>query len=129
MQYGFWKVAVIRKHRALAAWRHAAPPLFVGSILLGAVLTALTAGLGMSSAAVWIAAGLGGGLIVYALACVAAALPFAGALDLPTLLILPGVMAAYHVAYGFGFLIGLLKPAQAQAKGTAQASAFTVLTR
>src|SRR5579864_6640867 len=77
MQYGFWKVAVIRKHRALAAWRHAAPPLFVGSILLGAALTMLCAALGMSGAAVWIAAGLGGELLVYTLACVAAALPFA----------------------------------------------------
>src|SRR5579863_3983984 len=39
MQYGYWKVAVIRKHRSLASWRHAVPPLFVASIVLGAVLT------------------------------------------------------------------------------------------
>jgi succinoglycan biosynthesis protein ExoA len=129
MQYGFWKVAVIRKHRALAAWRHAAPPLFVGSILLGAVLTVLCAALGMSGAAVWMAAGLGGELLVYTLACVAAALPFAGAVDLPTLLILPAVMATHHVAYGFGFLIGMLKPARTHFGEAPPSSAFSVLTR
>jgi len=28
-QYGFWKVAVIRKTSRPGAWRHAVPPLFV----------------------------------------------------------------------------------------------------
>jgi succinoglycan biosynthesis protein ExoA len=33
-QYGFWKVAVIRKHRCIPSARSAAPPLFVISLLI-----------------------------------------------------------------------------------------------
>src|SRR5579859_1201889 len=43
LQYGFWKVAVIRKHRALASFRHAAPPLFAASLLVLPAITALAA--------------------------------------------------------------------------------------
>src|SRR5205807_6486070 len=72
MQYGFWKVAVIRKHRALAAWRLAVPPLFVGSIALGAVLVIFALILGMFSAATWIGAVWGRELLVYVVPCAAA---------------------------------------------------------
>jgi succinoglycan biosynthesis protein ExoA len=47
LQYGFWKVAVIRKHRALASWRHIVPVLFVVSLLLLFVLIASSATLGL----------------------------------------------------------------------------------
>jgi succinoglycan biosynthesis protein ExoA len=128
LQYGFWKVAVIRKHRALASWRHVVPALFVASIVAWAA--ALAAGLvwrmpAVSSAS---AVGLSAELAFYLLACVAASAEFAGSLDLPALLLLPAVMAVHHVAYGLGFLIALLRrsphgpPAQA-------APWFTALTR
>src|SRR5579864_54035 len=39
VQYGFWKVAVIRKHRLPASWRHLAPGLFI----LGVTLAPLVA--------------------------------------------------------------------------------------
>ena len=103
--------------------------MFVGSIALGAVLVIFALMLGMSSAATWIGAAWGGELLVYAVACAAASLPFSGTLDLPALLMLPAVMAVYHVAYGCGFLIGLLKPERAQSGGTAPVSVFTELTR
>ena len=46
LQYGYWKVAVIRKHRSLASWRHLVPALFVSSILLGVSCLAAFAAFG-----------------------------------------------------------------------------------
>jgi succinoglycan biosynthesis protein ExoA len=122
VQYGFWKVVVIRKHRALAAWRHAVPPLFVASLLLAVVLAPTAAALGAARVAQWIGAALGLEAVAYLLACAAASLPLASSLDAGTLLILPAVMAVYHVAYGLGFLAGLLRPAM-------MSGLFTGLTR
>jgi glycosyltransferase involved in cell wall biosynthesis len=129
MQYGFWKVAVIRKHRALASWRHVVPVLFVGSILLSWALIALAAVLGFSTFALAISAALAGGLSVYVLGCVAAALPFARSLDWRALLILPGVMAVYHISYGLGFLAGILKLTGRASEKAAPDRLFTALTR
>ena len=129
MQYGFWKVAVIRKHRALASWRHVVPVVFVSSILLSLVSIALAAGLGAYTFAMVISAALATGLGVYILACVAAALPFAGSLDWRALFILPGVMAVYHIAYGLGFLTGLLKLTRRASEGSTPDPLFTALTR
>ncbi len=129
VQYGFWRVVVIRKHHALAAGRHLVPPLFVCSILFGMALAALAAALGISAAAIWVAAALGGELAAYALFCAAASLPFARSLDLPALLILPGVIAVYHVAYGLGFVLGVLRPIQSRTEETLPARLFTELTR
>ena len=129
MQYGFWKVAVIRKHRALASWRHVVPVLFVGSILVSLALIVLAAALGFSTFAVVIGAALATGLSVYFLACVAAALPFARSLHWRALLILPGVMAVYHIAYGLGFLAGMLKLARRASGEGAPDRLFTALTR
>jgi succinoglycan biosynthesis protein ExoA len=129
MQYGFWKVAVIRKHRALASWGHVVPVLFVGSILVSLALIALAAALGFSTFAIVIGAALATGLSVYFLACVAAALPFARSLDWRSLLILPVVMAVYHVAYGLGFLAGMLKLTRRASGESAPDRLFTALTR
>lgn len=129
LQYGFWKVAVIRKHRALASWRHAIPVLFVSSILISLALVALTAALGLSTIAGVIGAMLAGGLAIYFLACCAAALPFAGSLDVRALLLLPGVIGVYHAAYGLGFLIGVLTLARRGSTSAPAAPFFTALTR
>lgn len=129
LQYGFWKVAVIRKHRALASWRHAVPALFVSSILLSLALIGLAAALGMSAVAVAISAALAAALSVYFLASVASALLFARSLNWRTLLILPGVIAVYHMAYGLGFLTGVLKFAVCGSGAAAPARLFTALTR
>src|SRR5882724_8959022 len=52
MQYGYWKVLVIRKHRMPASWRHLVPGAFIGGLCLLAV-TGL-----FWSPALWLAAGL-----------------------------------------------------------------------
>jgi glycosyltransferase involved in cell wall biosynthesis len=128
LQYGFWKVAVIRKHRALASWRHAVPGLFVGAILTSLALIAAAAALGQPAVAVAISAAAATGLSVYFLACIAATLPFAHSLDPLALAILPGVIVVYHIAYGLGFLSGILKLA-GRGSGAGPARFFTALTR
>lgn len=130
LQYGFWKVAVIRKHRALASWRHVVPVMFVTSILVAIAAIAGTATFGMSTAA-WVLGSLFAiELLVYAVACAAATAPFFGSLPFTSLLVLPIVIASYHVAYGLGFLIGLIKPARQMPEGeAAPAQFFTTLTR
>jgi succinoglycan biosynthesis protein ExoA len=128
-QYGYWKVAVIKKHRALASWRHAGPPLFVGSILLGAVLIVVAAVLRLPTLAFWSGAALGVELLAYALACAGATLRFARSLDSGSLLVLPAVMALHHFAYGFGFLLGILDSLRPRASGAVPSALFTELTR
>jgi succinoglycan biosynthesis protein ExoA len=129
-QYGFWKVAVIRKHRALASWRHIVPVSFVSSIPVAVALIALAKIFGLSGTARVISAALAIELLMYVVACAAATVPFVGSLEISALLVLPVVIAAYHAAYGFGFLMGLLKPTAVQHEGeAAQAKFFTTLTR
>jgi glycosyltransferase involved in cell wall biosynthesis len=120
MQYGFWKVAVIRKHRGIAAWRHLIPALFVLSMIAGAVLAIPFHA---------IAAALGAELAIYAILCIAASLQFAKSLEWRSLLILPFVMAVYHVAYGLGFLAGILRPPRAEGRAGSAPSVFSELTR
>ena len=129
LQYGFWKVAVIRKHRSLAAWRHLVPALLVSSILIWLVVFALATALRLHQAAMATGAALETELAVYALACVAAAGRFARTVDPPVLLLVPGVMAVYHFAYGLGFLIGVLKRTDRALTGEARHGLFTELTR
>ena len=129
LQYGYWKVAVIRKHGSVASWRHLVPALFVSSIALGLLLITLLAVLGWSTLALFAGALLSAELIAYVLACVTASLPYAGTLELPALLALPGVIAVHHIAYGLGFLTGLFERVQSGANGPQPAGFFTALTR
>jgi hypothetical protein len=129
VQYGFWKVAVIRKHRALASWRHLVPALFVGSLLLLAALFLLAWVLGWDVAAAIAAAALAVELGLYAIAGGAATLALARCLRPPALLVVPLAFAVYHFAYGAGFLMGLLSQGKSPAWGAALAKLFTALTR
>jgi succinoglycan biosynthesis protein ExoA len=81
--YGFWKVAVIRKHKRPASWRHLAPGLF---LLANVVLLPP--------------------YIAASLAFSVAAAARSGWRLLPAL---PPVFAVYHFAYGLGFLWGCIK--------------------
>lgn len=128
LQYGFWKVAVMRKHGSVASWRHLVPALFVCSILLGSLLITLSAALDWSSLTIFAGTFLGAELTLHALACLAATLPYVGILELPALLTLPGVIAIHHIAYGLGFLMGLLH-VRSGANNPQPAKFFTALTR
>jgi hypothetical protein len=99
-QYGYWKVAVIRKHRQPAAIRHIVP---VSMVFGGAALAAL----GVAWPTAWVV-----------LACLAACYLTLAALAAghearassrwSLLAVLPGMFLVYHVSYGTGFLMGII---------------------
>jgi succinoglycan biosynthesis protein ExoA len=98
LQYGYWKVRVIQKHRLPASWRHLVPPAFV------LTLVTLMSASAISSVAFRAAAVLGG---VYALCTLAASTLTAIKVEAKLLPALPMVYACFHVGYGFGFLRGV----------------------
>lgn len=126
IQYGFWKVAVMRKHGRTASLRHFVPGLFVLALLLlpalylvaalaGSPAIAALAGLG------W--AGVAGSYSLVSLAMALGAVPSAG---LRTASLLPLVFGIYHVSYGLGFLAGLVCAGR---PGAAAPRVFAGLTR
>ncbi len=130
-QYGFWKVAVIRKHKSPGSWRHAVPVLFV---VANAVLAIGTAVAGIAGARGWLitAASVWALLIgTYAAANLLASAVVAHRCGWETLPYLPATFAAYHVSYGFGFLVGLMQRQSQSAVPDAVTanSVFSGLTR
>lgn len=120
-QYGFWKVAVIRKHRLPGSWRHLAPACF---LLGNAVLLAGACG-GSRICALLIAA---------AVTCYGATAAVASAVAArnsgwATLPYLPAAFAAYHLSYALGFMAGLLQQFCGRGRPLWQAAAFTRITR
>ncbi len=99
MQYGYWKVRVIQKHKIPASWRHLVPGIFV------LVFSMLSIAAPWSSGATWMWLILAG---TYATCNVAASILATAHLGLALLPVLPLVFACYHFAYGYGFLRGVL---------------------
>jgi len=105
-QYGFWKVAVIRKHRLPASWRHLVPgtALLMGAALplMSLVTVALGNTVGVVLFLIWSAL-----LALYGLALTLASIVAARKHGWDLLPVLPLVFATYHASYGLGFLAGL----------------------
>lgn len=100
MQYGYWKVRVIQKHRIPASIRHLVPGGFVGMLL---VLSALS--LAFTWARLWFFGLLG----LYICANLAASfITCRQPANWKYLPVMPPVFAAYHFGYGFGFLRGVI---------------------
>jgi hypothetical protein len=119
MQYGFWKVAVMRKHGGLASLRQMVPGVFVAANI---VLLALTL-LQPVFFQLWFAM-----LALYLIAAFAAAVGAARRDGWDLLPVLPLVFLTYHVGYGSGFLWGLCYwPLAGSNEGGREA--FTKLTR
>ena len=97
-QYGVYKVLVARKRRAVASIRHLVPAAFVGG-----VASSLVAGLVTRS--ILIATAIPG---LYVLANVAASLAAPRPLG-SSRLVLPLAFVTMHVAYGVGFLVGIVR--------------------
>ena len=99
MQYGYWKVRVIQKHRLPASLRHLVPAAF-----LLALITLGIAGLFSQVALLF------GAVAVMAYLCLnlLASLVTASGGGWSLLPILPVVVAGYHCGYGYGFLRGIL---------------------
>lgn len=99
-QYGYWKVAVIRKHGKPASWRHVVP---IAAMLMACVFAVA----GFALPAAWWA--LGALTLAYLVLSLAASLQAAIRAGRASLLpLLPGIFLIYHVSYGLGFLFGLL---------------------
>jgi glycosyltransferase involved in cell wall biosynthesis len=99
VQYGYWKVRVIQKHKLPASLRHLVPALFVATLaLLGSASTAAPAArIGLAVVLSFYVSGLSLASLV--------ASRRAGWDLLP---LLPIVFACFHIGYGMGFLYGLL---------------------
>jgi len=129
MQYGFWKVAVIRKHKALAAWRHLLPAMFVSSILAGVLLALIAAAAGAGAVAITAMAVLAAELLGYLAVCAATSVTYARGLGAISAAILPVVIGVYHFSYGLGFLAGAIQFIHPGPKKTAPSRVFSELTR
>jgi len=138
MQYGYWKVQVIRKHKVPAAMRHLVPGVFVLSLLLlvlawdicVAASRFVAADSGLSAAlsvartsAMW---GLTSIVSAYALALLIASVQAAWRTKWVLLPVLPLIFCCYHIGYGWGFLRGVLDFALL---GRGASAVFTRLTR
>lgn len=98
LQYGYWKVRVIQKHRLPASWRHLVPPTFVFVMLILLCVSVF------SPLARW---GVTALTVVYLFCTMAASMVTAVKMEGKLLPILPIVYACFHVGYGMGFLRGV----------------------
>jgi len=98
MQYGYWKVRVIQKHKIPASVRHLIPAIFVLSLIF-LPLPSLWLPLTSWSWFVLVA--------TYLICNFAASLLTAERVGWKILPILPIVFACYHFGYGYGFLRGI----------------------
>ncbi len=113
-QYGYWKVAVIRKHGAAASWRHYVPAAFVASGLVG-LLGALFWSTMLFLFMLWVT--------LYATFVVTGSIVIAGRRGWTLLPLLPVALVCFHWGYGLGFLAGLLsRPGAPVAKAAAELS-------
>lgn len=118
LQYGYWKVRVIQKHRLPASIRHVVPGGFVATILALGCLSPT------SPIVRLILAGL---LILYVAANISASVTTCRRRsDWKYLPVMPGVFAAYHFGYGLGFLLGVIDFCLLKKRGR---KAFTALSR
>lgn len=117
MQYGYWKVLVIRNHRLPASVRHLVPAAFVGTLGL-LLITGL-----FWRPALAAAMALGG---LYLLAVLGASLLTAARTEWKLLPALPPAFCCFHLGYGYGFLRGIVDFVLFQ---KAPATKFVQLTR
>jgi succinoglycan biosynthesis protein ExoA len=99
MQYGYWKVRVIQKHKLPASARHLVPGGFVLSIIILSLASFLW------TPAIW---ALSAVVSAYAICNLTASFLTAGINGPALFLYLPLVFATYHFAYGYGFLRGIV---------------------
>ena len=104
-QYGFWKAAVVRKHRLPGSWRHLIPVAFVLAHILLLAACLFTAAAEprqfLVAARLWLLL-----ILTYAAANVTASVAAASKSGWATLPYLPAVFTVYHFSWGLGFLAG-----------------------
>jgi len=117
MQYGYWKARILQKHKLPASIRHVLPASFLLMLLVLVVLSVF------SVTAFWVWLFLLG---LYAAFNITASLLTASSSRWNLFLLLPSVFAIFHVAYGWGFLKGVM---DFIILGRKPVSAYTALTR
>ncbi len=105
-QYGFWRVAVLRKHRLPGAWRQVAPAGFVVANLI-IVAGVILRGIVGNGPLPWLTAAAASFDVTYLLASLVAAFITAKRDGWTLFPVLPFVFATYHVSYGVGFVLGI----------------------
>jgi succinoglycan biosynthesis protein ExoA len=98
LQYGYWKVRVIQKHKLPASPRHLVP----GGFVLCLAVLACAALLWPLAGLAWLA--VSGAYLLCNIAASVAAARHNGWGILP---VMPAVFACYHFGYGVGFLLGI----------------------
>jgi glycosyltransferase involved in cell wall biosynthesis len=117
MQYGYWKVRVIQKHRLPASLRQLVPAAFVMSLVTLSVLSPFV------RPAQFALAGVSASYV----ACnLAASLSTAARSNWISLPVLPLVFLCYHLGYGIGFIRGI---ADAVLPGRGPSAKMSALTR
>jgi hypothetical protein len=107
-QYGFWKVAIIRKHRRITSWGNLVPG---SSVLAGAILPMFAVGASLGGSAWWRKIFLDEWLAlvgVYFIASLPSAFSVAMRKGWKFLPFMPVVFAVYHLSYAFGSLLAFL---------------------
>jgi succinoglycan biosynthesis protein ExoA len=99
-QYGYWKVRVLQKHPWQMRLRQFVPPLFVAALLAALLLLPIFQMARYFTALV---------VSAYAVASITASIFVARKSGWKLLPLLPLVFATLHLAYGSGFLIGLVR--------------------
>jgi glycosyltransferase involved in cell wall biosynthesis len=113
MQYGYWKVRVVQKHKFPASWRHLVPGALVLALAFLFLLSAFTLlasrfiplfnfSFQLSAFSFFLM------LFAYTSAVLVASLVTAMKTEWKLLPVLPMVFCCYHLGYGFGFLRGIL---------------------
>jgi len=129
MQYGYWKVAVIRKHRLPASWRHLVPAAFLAANVAWVTAAAAGSALGLRSLGSW-SVRMGLALVLsYLAAGLWAASSRIRREGIAAAALLPLVFPVYHLSYGAGFLWGLWDALRVPAKDAAARSLVTEVTR
>ncbi len=128
-QYGFWKVAVIRKHGKPGSWRHLVPAGFALAnatllLLMGVAAVAKASNLLLLFSGVW-----GSMAFTYISASLVASAFAARKNGWQLFPYLPFVFSAYHLSYGAGFLAGLWRFRSTNASTFATDSVFARITR
>jgi len=128
LQYGYWKVLVIRKHRIPASWRHLVPVLWIliNSLLLVAMAAAKLAAspqLFALASVLWVCMAFS-----YVCTSVAAAV-WASKDQWEILPYLPAIFATYHLSYGMGFTAGLFSLWKHSKKQSSRPNIFMRITR
>jgi succinoglycan biosynthesis protein ExoA len=99
-QYGEWKVRVLQKHPHQMSWRHFVPPCFVLVLVCGATLATFVRRAGVL---------VGGAVGLYAAAVMLVAARQPAARGTAGWLATTLAFVIIHVAWGMGFLVGLVR--------------------